>query len=226
MTMKFLRFALLVILKVSLSEQVCAPDCSGVDPGVNVRDPTDYTKYYICLDVDGSGNLLPSSESVPCPPGKFFNDGHTLPKCDPIEDMPDVVVRTTCDPCKPHCPEGGIVTPHPTDCSRYYVCLNDGHTVEYECATGYYFDYIAGVCSEDRTHCYEYCDPCQPHCTHVYQRVPDPYNCTKFYLCTVGGVVSFKCPYGKVFNEELHLCQTGINCINNCISSDPKGKWV
>lgn len=42
-------------LQVSPGEQVCAPDCSGVDPGVRVRDPTDFTKYYICLDVDGSG---------------------------------------------------------------------------------------------------------------------------------------------------------------------------
>ncbi|XP_063591477.1 peritrophin-1-like [Penaeus indicus] len=226
MIMKFLCYALLVILTASPGEQVCAPDCSGVDPGVRVRDPTDFTKYYICLDVDGSGNLLPSSDSVSCPPGEFFNDQHTLPRCDPIEDTPEIIMTATCDPCKPHCPETGMVAPHPTDCSRYYVCLNDGHAIEYDCGAGYYFDYIDGVCSEDNSRCYQYCDPCKPHCTHVYQRVPDPYNCTKFYLCTLGDVVSFKCPYQMVFNKESHLCEKSINCITNCHSRNVSGSCV
>lgn len=202
--------------QASPGEQVCAPDCSGVDPGVRVRDPTDFTRYYICLDVDGSGNLLPSSDSVQCPPGQFFNDAHTLPRCDPIEDTPEVITTATCDPCEAHCPEAGMLAPHPTDCSRYYVCLADGLAIEHDCEAGYYFDYKTGMCSEDESYCYQYCDPCKPHCTHVYQRVPDPYNCTKFYLCIVGGSVSFKCPHQMVFNAESHLCEKSVNCINNC----------
>ncbi|ROT70536.1 hypothetical protein C7M84_011143 [Penaeus vannamei] len=211
--MKFLSYALLVFLTVSPGEQVCAPDCSGVDPGVRVRDPTDFTRYYICLDVDGSGNLLPSSDSVQCPPGEFFNDAHT--------------------PCP--------------DCSRYYVCLADGLAIEHDCEAGYYFDYKTGMCSEDDSYCYQYCDPCKPHCTHVYQRVPDPYNCTKclpasrsaprllrrsgresqrpdgftrYYICLdvdgSGNLLpssdSVQCPPGEFFKRRTHL-QPGATAI-------------
>ncbi|ROT70535.1 putative chitinase 3 [Penaeus vannamei] len=119
-------------------------------------------------------------------------------------------------PVRSPLPEAGMLAPHPTDCSRYYVCLADGLAIEHDCEAGYYFDYKTGMCSEDDSYCYQYCDPCKPHCTHVYQRVPDPYNCTKFYLCTVGGSVSFKCPHQMVFNAESHLCEKSVNCISNC----------
>ena len=40
------------------SNAVCAPFCDGVDPGTKVRDPTDCLRYYVCIDIDGSGNIL------------------------------------------------------------------------------------------------------------------------------------------------------------------------
>ncbi|XP_063591474.1 peritrophin-1-like [Penaeus indicus] len=201
--------ALLVIsllLMVSPSKQVCAPNCTGVDPGAEVRDPRDFTKYYICLDTDESGILSASVESVLCPPGKYFND--TRHKCELISTNPSISLTRTCDPCQVDCPAPFVVTPHPTICSLYYVCLADGHTLQQQCFRGYYFNYHTGLCTEDESQCYNYCDPYEPHCTYVNQKIPHPLDNTKFYLCTLDGPVRFQCPGNMPFQEDSLLCDS------------------
>ncbi|XP_042234364.1 uncharacterized protein LOC121874322 [Homarus americanus] len=208
---------LLMILLVRGSLQVCAPDCTGVDPGFSVKDPTDCTKYYICLDTSGDGKLVASSESLSCPDGQFFLDEHTIPRCTPLPEFLPNTCKSMCNPCVPNCPAVGALEPHPINCSRYYVCLEDNHVIEESCPPHKgHFDYKFGECTADNTVCYNYCDPCVPHCTTVDQRVEDPYDCTKFHLCIMGGLANFKCPHHQVYNRYAGLCEENVYCLPTC----------
>lgn len=213
-----LQSALLVVaLAVSPSVQVCAPDCTGVDPGTKVRDPTDCTRYYVCIDASGMGELVPSNEPVSCPDNQYFNPAHTMPRCDPIADAPSDFCSPLCNPCVPHCNHPGEVTPHPQDCSTYHVCLNDDHILDAGCPAEIpYFDFLIGECQGDETMCYHYCDPCVPHCTQQDERVPDPTDCHKFYLCTPPTMSSFLCPHGQVFNADTRVCEDDAECSTSC----------
>ncbi|XP_071527792.1 uncharacterized protein, partial [Panulirus ornatus] len=197
--------------------RLCAPDCTGVDPGTSVRDPTDCTRYYVCLDASGTGELVPSSVSLECPDGQYLNDAHTVPRCDPISGAPQGFCSNLCNPCKPHCTDAGGVTPHPTDCSTYYVCLENGHILEVGCPSDVpFFDFMSGECFADDTLCYSYCDPCLPHCTVDGERIPHPSDCTKFYLCSPPEIVSFTCPHNQVFNRETSQCEEDAVCVVDC----------
>ncbi|XP_071527837.1 uncharacterized protein [Panulirus ornatus] len=207
----------LLSLVVRPSVQLCAPDCTGVDPGTSVRDPTDCTRYYVCLDASGTGELVPSAEPIPCPDGHYFNEAHTLPRCDPINGAPSDFCSPLCDPCVPHCTSSGDLAPHPTDCSTYYVCLQNNHVLAVGCpAEVPNFDFLTGNCQADDTLCYHYCNPCVPHCTYTGQRVLDPLDCTKFYLCTPPTMSHFLCPHNQVFNAETSQCEDDAECIVSC----------
>nr|ASP44166.1 obstructor F2 [Penaeus vannamei] len=217
MAASLLAIALFVALAVSPSVQVCAPDCTGVDPGTKVRDPTDCTRYYVCVDATGSGVLVPSIDPVECPDGQYFNDQHTSPRCDPINSAPNGFCSQLCNPCEPHCTHAGEVTPDPLDCSTYYVCLQDDHFMSVGCpAETPYFDFMAGECQGDSTLCFHNCDVCEPHCTQQNERVPDPTDCHRFYLCTPPTMSSFLCPHNEIFNRETGVCEEGATCIEEC----------
>ncbi|ROT73019.1 hypothetical protein C7M84_008580 [Penaeus vannamei] len=210
---------LLLSLAVSPSVQLCAPDCMGVDPGTSVRDPTDCTRYYVCVDASGDGVLLPS-EPVNCPDGQYFNEYHTVPRCDPISSAPSDFCSDLCNPCEPHCGSPGALTPHPTTCYKYYVCLQNDHYLEEECSPpNLYFDYMTGACQTDNSVCYTYCDVCEPHCTQQNERVPDPTDCHRFYLCTPPTMSNFLCPHNQVFNRATRECEDGAPCVVDCPAS-------
>ncbi|XP_071528094.1 uncharacterized protein [Panulirus ornatus] len=210
-----LPMALVLSLWVRRGGGVCAPDCSGVESGTSVRDPTDCTRYYVCLDL-GDGEPLPSEYPVECPSGQYFNDAHTVPRCDPISGAPQGFCSNLCNPCKPHCIADGGVTPHPTDCSTYYVCLQEG-IMEVGCESNLpFFDYMTGECSDDPTLCFAYCDPCIPHCTAANERVPDPIDCHQFYVCNPPEVVSFLCPHNEIFNRDSGECEANAPCVIDC----------
>ncbi|XP_042866358.1 uncharacterized protein LOC122249500 [Penaeus japonicus] len=207
----FLAFA------VSPSVQVCAPHCTGVDPGTKVRDPTDCTRYYICLDASGNGELVPSIQPVQCPDDHYFNDRHSIPRCDPIVGAPSDYCTQLCNPCLPHCTEPYQVTPHHNDCSVYYVCLDNSHLIEVGCPQELpFFDFISGSCQNDETLCFHYCDPCEPHCTEQNERIADPSDCHRFYLCTPPTMSSFLCPHNQVFSTVTLQCEEDAPCVTVC----------
>ncbi|XP_042866379.1 uncharacterized protein LOC122249512 [Penaeus japonicus] len=210
---------LFLFIAVSPSVQLCAPDCTDVDPGTKVRDPTDCTRYYVCLDVTGDGILLPS-EPVDCPDAHYFNEHHTSPRCDPIAGAPSDFCSRLCNPCEPHCSSPGELTPHPTKCYQYYVCLQNNNLLGEECPThNINFDYLTGKCQNDDTLCYNYCNICEPHCTQDSERVPDPTDCHRFYLCTPPTMSNFLCPHNQVFSRVTRECEDGATCVVDCPSS-------
>ncbi|KAG7176127.1 Peritrophin-48-like 1 [Homarus americanus] len=192
---------------------VCAPDCSKHNSGDSVRDPSDCTNYYECVDV--GGEVIPSTEPVPCGDKDYFNPEHG--NCEPIDSADDSFCDNLCNPCAISCKESGIVVPDPEDCNIYYVCLENEISLKQTCPySAEYFDFRTGKCSQDDTVCYEYCDICKPHCTLPDTKVPDPYDCNKFYQCNPPHVVSFTCPHGEVFDRKLYECIAGANCIIDC----------
>ncbi|XP_053653655.2 uncharacterized protein [Cherax quadricarinatus] len=211
---------LILSLGVRLSVEVCAPDCSGVDPGISVRDPTDCTRYYVCLSINGVNT--PSEFPVECPDSQYFNDGHTVPRCDPIADAPSDFCSDLCDPCIPDCNgnNAGTEQPDPLSCSQFDVCLVDpGHYLENFCPSDApYFDFRHSVCQSDPTLCYGYCDLCLPHCTYNGQLVIDPVNCHEFYLCSPPTMAHFLCPSNQVFNRLTGECEADADCEILCVT--------
>ncbi|XP_045600282.2 uncharacterized protein [Procambarus clarkii] len=209
---------LLLSLAVRRSVQLCAPDCTGTDPETFVRDPTDCTRYYVCINVNGVNT--PSEVPLQCTDGYYFNDAHSIPRCDPIEGAPAGFCSRLCDPCIPDCNGNnpGTEQPNPTDCSKFVVCLTDPNVyLENDCdvATPYY-DFKHSICQSDETLCYPYCDICEPHCTYSGQRVIDPTDCHQFYLCSPPNKSVFLCPQEQVFNTVTGECEDGAVCETLC----------
>nr|XP_045600281.1 uncharacterized protein LOC123759370 isoform X1 [Procambarus clarkii] len=209
---------LLLSLAVRRSVQLCAPDCSNADPNTDVRDPTDCTRYYVCIDINGVNT--PSKDPVECTDGYYFNTAHTTPRCDPIQGALNGFCSPLCDPCIPDCNGNnpGTVEPNPLDCSKYDVCLQEPNIyLEYECDVATpYFDFRKQVCQTDETLCYPYCDLCEPHCTTSGQRVIDPTDCHQFYLCSPPDKSVFRCPGVQIFNIETSECEDDIECVILC----------
>ncbi|XP_071528096.1 uncharacterized protein [Panulirus ornatus] len=210
---------LLLALAIHPSVEICAPDCTNADPGTSVRDPTDCTKYYVCLLVNGE--VIPSDEPVPCPDNQYFNTDHTVPRCDSITGAPQGFCSPLCDPCVPDCDgtNPGTLQPHPQDCNKYYICLSkdskDGHFLEENCPPNTYYDFMTGFCQADITLCYDYCDPCVPHCTYDGQLIIDPFDCHRFYMCTPPTMSGFLCPHDTMFNTETKECDA-TECVIKC----------
>ncbi|KAK4315135.1 hypothetical protein Pmani_013627 [Petrolisthes manimaculis] len=200
---------LLLATLVCSSIQVCAPDCTGVDPGTLVRDPTDCTRYYACLSINGE--MIPSDVPTDCPDGQYFNPSHTIPRCDPIETGMEGYCTNLCNPCVPDCraDNPGTVQPHTVLCNEYYVCLEGGHTLLETCPSeNPYYDFRTGDCQSDNTLCYNYCDPCVPHCTYDGESVSDPLDCHSFYVCSPPNMAHFLCPSGLVYDPVTTQCGT------------------
>ncbi|XP_069959555.1 uncharacterized protein [Cherax quadricarinatus] len=208
--------SLILALVVKSSLQICAPSCAGVESGFFVRDPTDCTRYYVCVDV-GGGVIVPSSLPVDCTDGYYFNDGHAVPRCDPISDAGADFCSDLCNPCVYQCDTAGQVTPNPTDCNTYYVCLAGGLVLEQQCpGNAPFFDFNTGECTADDTLCYNYCDTCVPHCTEQNEKVPDPLDCHNFYVCNPPNIASFICPHTEIFSRVTLECEADADCIIDC----------
>ncbi|KAG7176133.1 putative Chitin binding Peritrophin-A domain-containing protein 28 [Homarus americanus] len=121
---------LLLSLAVRGSVQLCAPDCSGVDPGTKVRDPTDCTKYYECIYV---------SEA---PFFDFMTGG-----C----QSDDTLCYPYCNICEPHCTEYDQRVPDPLDCTRFYHCTPPTMS-NFLCPHHQVFNRVSAQC-EDNADC-------------------------------------------------------------------------
>ncbi|XP_042242038.1 uncharacterized protein LOC121879448 [Homarus americanus] len=208
-----LPITLILTLLVRESIQACAPYCSGHKAGDKVRDPTDCTKYYVCINA--GGQLIPSTEPEDCTDGDYFE--YHRSRCEPISGAPVNFCSPLCNPCVPYCEHAGQLTPDPFDCSIYYVCLDDGHLLQQDCPyDAGYFNFRTGDCVDDDSVCYGYCDICKPHCVANGEKVPDPFDCHNFYQCFPPDAILGTCPHDGVFNRVSHYCESDAECIVDC----------
>ncbi|XP_071544983.1 uncharacterized protein [Panulirus ornatus] len=202
--------ALMVAGVAGMQRDECQPDCSGKNPGDAVPDPKDCTRYYLCLD-DGvyleDPFSCPDGETFVLPEGQCKANGPCMTLCPPKE------CQMTCDgyPSK---------VADPRDCSRFYVCTDEDTVVPMSCPSDKpYFDGAALVCGTDLSACCS--DPCNPFCFTAGTNVPDPLDCSRYYICSDDNVPVSEgshmcCPVGQNFNILFGRCSEGAPCTILC----------
>ncbi|KAK7083050.1 hypothetical protein SK128_005615 [Halocaridina rubra] len=179
----------------------CEIDCTGRPDFTKVADPFNCTNYYICLYEE------PSPISIPCHEGEFFEAGDCVPMINPCGPScaPGASCSLTCDPKSP----GGFIN-DPFSCNIYYECVVGGLISSVCSESEPHFDSTSGKCVNDPSLC---CAPiCTPYCYEKETLIPDPTDCTKFYICLDTGTPLEKyrmsCDEGKVFDVPLGMCTT------------------
>ncbi|KAK3871812.1 hypothetical protein Pcinc_023061 [Petrolisthes cinctipes] len=198
--------------------RACEPDCTGMDPGMNVADPKNCTRYYLCLS-----NGVPSDVALSCPTGQKFD---TLTNVCMNESNSSL----SCAICPPYCqfkcpPDNqAAYIAHPSDCNYYYMCgLGDpgDDPMLIECPVEIpYYDGEHDHCQADPELC---CGQCAAFCYDPFTEVADPYDCTKFYLCTEssyypGADDHFPCSPGENFDTVSGQCSALASCFQPCES--------
>ncbi|XP_071544982.1 uncharacterized protein [Panulirus ornatus] len=197
-----------------LCQDSCEPDCFQKPAGELVEDPMNCTKFYISI-----GHDLCTDVSVPCEPGNIFDPG-----------TKGCVAGTTCTPsCQPiacHLTCNGTLDTiaDVKNCSLYYFCpVSGGMPIgPISCpADRPVFD--GQNCITDKSKCCE--DFCVPFCHPGLIQVPDPKDCTKFYVCVEEGPVDenlhFSCDSGQHFDVTEGHCVSGGTCEALCASDTP-----
>ncbi|XP_045598961.2 uncharacterized protein [Procambarus clarkii] len=209
MLLLMLSVAWVAALLCGLAAGVCEPVCSAPTPTGMVADPLNCTRFYLCL-----ADVFPSDIPTPCPDGSSFDTTTsdctgTLP-CDPPCALPACVVTCVSDLDE--------IFDHGS-CNTYYVCVNGSLSGPLECpANKPYFDGVAQACSDDENVCCG--DPCIAYCYAAGTEAPDPYDCTKYYLCTKVGLADeqylVSCPKGSNFDVSVGRCVAGAPCNKLC----------
>lgn len=187
---------------------ICVVNCTGyVDTPIDVADPMDCHKYYICTSADTY-----FEEPFSCPLGENF-DRETR-SCQP---KADVVCNFDCEACTFDCAThifGNAA--NPSHCSVYYEC-DDAGTISkvLECGTGSYYDGFS--CQSDMSRCCT-CKP--PACAAAdYTKVADLADCHGYYVCFAVRIPDERahdvCD-NKVFNPVLGECEAGAACVEPC----------
>lgn len=137
---------------------------------------------------------------------------------------PDASCTPTCDNVDP-----GTRIPDPTNCQRYYICLQGGHVSDFteECDDGEVFN--EGECeNEENLECFVCAPPCKFTCpqdasesmdTIEATLVADRNDCNIYYVCIPGNdPQELSCPDDKpFFNGEV--CSANENeCCDLCSS--------
>ena len=155
------------------------------------------------------------SDPVECPQGYYFNDNLVDPTCYPIENAHTDYCQGYCNPCEPYCVTQGTFSPAPNNCSFYYRCRSDDMIADTCTKPFIYFDYRTGQCSEDSSVCFNYCDKCDAYCVES-GNIPDPQNCTQFYLCDPPQKIHFSCNADEIFDADQKICSKTAPCIEPC----------
>ncbi|XP_063852011.1 peritrophin-48-like [Scylla paramamosain] len=187
----------------------CHPDCSGHSEGDFVEDPMDCTQFYVCVHENE-----PSQHPIACePPTGVF---------DPVNGI--CVSGDTCDSscsggaCHIRCRGDEDRVANPQNCREYFQC--DGNLDlqgPVRCPSERpYFD--GWNCVEDSWKC---CVPeCSPYCHAGDVQIIDPYDCTKYYICTEEGPPQeanhHSCLHGETFQPSSSKCEAGAPCLTLC----------
>ncbi|XP_037786301.1 mucin-5AC-like [Penaeus monodon] len=189
-----------------------------------INDQNSCSAFRVCLP---DGPLGP----VTCPGNTFFHwESQTC-----VEDS-GVCCSVACTPI---CTSAGVQIPDPTDCTRFYVCIETGQPSEdahLTCPSGTSFDAEAQRCLAD-VECEAVCAPgvtttsaapCTPFCSTTGVQIADPNDCTKFYICIQQGFpdedVHGSCRPTEHFDPETGRCAEGGECESQCgASTGPTG---
>ncbi|XP_069178924.1 peritrophin-48-like [Procambarus clarkii] len=117
-------------------EAVCNPsDCLFTCNGSFslISDPFDCGTFYICI----AGQ---PTETLHCTIDAPYFDGVNC-----VNNREECCTVS----CVPYCQPGIALTPDPTDCTKYYMCVEEGAVdpnLQFTCGSGEHFDYQIGRC--------------------------------------------------------------------------------
>lgn len=105
----------------------------------------------------------------------------------------------------------------PFDCSVYYRCESQRLVGPLLCPDD--APHFNGKrCAEDQSQCCRH--PCVPLCWAKGIQIPDPYNCSMYYICAEEGEPSaelyFPCRPDDVFDAAAGQCVPGTECTKSC----------
>ncbi|XP_063615192.1 mucin-2-like [Penaeus indicus] len=125
----------------------CTPMCTSV--GVQIPDPIDCARFYVCVETG-----QPSEDvHLTCPSGTFFDaETHRCladVECEAV--CAPGVTTTSAAPCTPFCSTAGVQIADPNDCTKFYICIEQGfpdEDVHGSCRPTEHFDPETGRCAE------------------------------------------------------------------------------
>lgn len=116
---------------------ICQVACTG--PGDIIANPIECGQYYLC---DAALNAIGPYE---CPiETPFFNGKNCV-----ADDTQCCQIQ-----CTPYCNPGDIQIIDPLDCTKYYICVDEGNPLEtnhFSCPDGENFDIASSKCKEGAT---------------------------------------------------------------------------
>ncbi|XP_071545468.1 uncharacterized protein [Panulirus ornatus] len=134
--------------------------------------------------------------------------------------------------CQPDCAgkTPGDAVADPTDCRRFYICLDDGAPTDrpFSCPDDEKFDVVTSKCSSDGE-CATACPllACHLSCNEVPDLIADPKDCNRFYVCTGESTEGpFQCPLEDPFfdgivsvcGNDSSKCCTDL-CFSYCLNA-------
>nr|XP_027222034.1 keratin-associated protein 16-1-like [Penaeus vannamei] len=221
-----LKRQLLIVLLVSVCffgviyANSCEPSCVDtaffgakkcLPAASKVEDPMNCTQYYYCLS-----NCEVMQHPVPCDEGSF----------DPVAGAcgGPADCKASCDPGSCHLTCNGTLDmiSDPSDCGKYYICFPHGVEGPYSCPTDSPF-FDGETCVVEDSECCE--GSCLPFCTAEGVQIPDPTDCTKYYICVIAGELAsedlhFTCDSGN-FDISLGYCTDSAECKVMCPGGVP-----
>ena len=126
------------------------------------------------------------------------------------------------NPCE-NCNTGLCFEPHPFECNKYYMC-DYQHAVVMTCPGNLVFNPLINVCDyPEEVDCGNYPKPtetttkttttkkheevkCHPSEDGNAVIIPNPDDCSKFYICVGLKPVEKTCKPGTLFNPDLSIC--------------------
>ncbi|XP_039230887.1 proprotein convertase subtilisin/kexin type 5 isoform X2 [Drosophila yakuba] len=152
--------------------------CIGCTEGTKKADPSDCSKFQICVD----GKYVSQS----CASGYYWNSVNN--ECE--------VDNGQCNGGGSSCTDGDLKV-DATNCAGYLACSN-GNWVSKQCADGAYFNATLKTCVED-------VDGVCVNCTEGSTKPLD--DCTKYEICSGGQYVTKSCNSGYYWNNQTEACE-------------------
>ncbi|XP_069179291.1 uncharacterized protein [Procambarus clarkii] len=212
-----LSVALVAALLCGFAAGNCEPFCPSPPPPTRmVADPLDCTRYYLCLGDDN----LPSDSSIACPTGESF-DPTTFACKFQLSCLPSCDLQF----CHLQCNTAVMNIFDPNNCSIFYQCVGGLPIGPFVCPVHLpYFD--GQSCGTDKSTCCS--DPCLAYCFEEDMEIPDPHDCTRYYICTGTGPATEKehqtCSSGSNFDVSTGRCVAGAPCNIPCGKTTAPGE--
>lgn len=192
---------LAVLLEILLLQAALSNNtrCANRPDGVFINDFTACDAFYTCL----RGEAFPGV----CPIGFVFNE--ELQLCDHPWNVKCLI-----------CPESdsfeATFEPIDGECTYYSVCVQGIGELR-ECAQGLQFDPVEKTCDlAENVNCEIPLCPNNVN-PNVPISVPNPSDCSRYYICFMGEASERECAPTLLFNPETRLCdlEENVECVSN-----------